>query len=66
MHNSTEKNNWPIVRVKTEDDLSLFGHFLEVPKSKCTVLHLHGTGGSFYWNSFYPKITKAVNQVGFS
>jgi pimeloyl-ACP methyl ester carboxylesterase len=40
--------------------------YSEVPNSEYTVLHLHGTGGSFYWNNFYPAISKEVNKARFS
>src|SRR3989344_4421041 len=60
------KNNWPIVKVITEDKVTLHGMYLESLKSEYTVLHLHGTGGSFYWNSFYPEIAKINKQIGFS
>lgn len=66
MPKNSNKTEWPIVKVTTEDDYILFGNYLEVSKSEYMVLHLHGTGGSFYSNSFYPEIAKAVNQAGFS
>src|SRR3989338_2290271 len=66
MEIKSKKTGWPIVKVTTKDSYTLFGYYSEVPKLTATVVHLHGTGGSFYWNAFYPEITKAVNQVGFS
>lgn len=66
MEIKSKKTGWPIVRVTTKDRYTLFGYYSEVPKSTITIVHLHGTGGSFYWNSFYPEIAEAVNKIGFS
>lgn len=58
--------NWPIVKTKTVDGLTLHGLFVNSNGSNTTVIHCHGTGGSFYWNDFYPFIATSLQQIGIS
>lgn len=56
---------YPIVKVKTEDDVELFGYFSEPEMdSKILKLHIHGTAGSFYFNNFYPYLLESTHKLG--
>ena len=49
--------NYPIVKVKTVDQLDLYG-FLAEPESgikNFIIIHIHGTGGNFFCNDFYEE-----------
>ncbi len=49
--------NYPIVKVKTKDQLNLYG-FLAEPESgikNSIIIHIHGTGGNFFGNDFYEE-----------
>ncbi len=56
---------YPIVKTKTTDGIILHG-FLSEPASptKILKLHLHGTAGNFYWNEFYPHLSKSAYNLG--
>lgn len=56
---------YPIVKVKTKDELNLHGLLTE-PKepTKTIVLHLHGSSGNFYGNSYFEELTLAVIDLG--
>lgn len=58
---------YPIVKVKTNDGLELHGLLTE-PKviSKTIVIHIHGSSGSFYGNSYFEKLTNSVVDLGIS
>lgn len=58
---------YPIVNVITSDGLLLHGLFTE-PKSHSDtiVIHIHGTSGNFYWNSFYEPLTNSAIALGVS
>lgn len=55
-----------IIKAKTRDNVILHALYSPAKESKTAVLHTHGTGGSFYWNNFYPFITKTVNESGWT
>lgn len=56
---------YPIVQIKTKDNLNLHGLFLEAPKSKTIFLHTHGTAGNFYEEDFTEILSKKFleNQI---
>jgi alpha/beta superfamily hydrolase len=57
--------NYPIVNVKTEDELTLHGILTEpVNPAKTIVIHIHGSSGNFYWNSYFELLTKSVVDLG--
>lgn len=59
--------SYPIVKVTTRDGITLHGLLSEPKiKSKNIVIHIHGSGGSFYWNDFYPFIAKSINDLNYS
>jgi pimeloyl-ACP methyl ester carboxylesterase len=57
-------SNYPIVKVKTTDGLTLHG-LLSTPdkSSKTIVIHLHGTSGNFFFNEFYEGLIKSANKL---
>lgn len=59
--------DYPIVKVITSDGLELHGLLTE-PKviSKTIVIHIHGSSGSFYGNSYFEKLTNSVVGLGIS
>lgn len=59
-------NIWPIVKTKTVDGLTLHGLFVDSNGSNTTIVHCHGTGGSFYWNDFYSSIAIALQKLKIS
>lgn len=56
--------NFPIVKVTTQDGLVLHG-MLSEPKTKSEdiLIHIHGSAGNFYQNSFYPFISEMANGI---
>src|SRR5579885_657205 len=57
--------NYPIVYVKTKDNLKLHGLLTEPSEpSKTIVIHLHGSSGNFYGNSYFGELTKSVVDLG--
>ena len=59
------QTNVTLVQTETADKLVLNG-ILSIPNknSKNIVLHIHGTSGSFYWNSFYSYLSKMSVDLG--
>jgi dienelactone hydrolase len=57
--------NYPIVKVKTKDKITLHGLLTE-PKnpSKTIVIHLHGSSGNFYGNAYFGLLTKSIVDLG--
>lgn len=56
---------YPIVNVATSDGLTLHGLLTEPSQpSKTIVLHIHGSGGNFYGNSYFEKLTSSVVDLG--
>ncbi len=56
---------YPIVNVKTPDGLTLHGILTEPSRpSKTIVLHIHGSSGSFYGNSYFELLTNSVIDLG--
>jgi pimeloyl-ACP methyl ester carboxylesterase len=59
---------YPIVKVKAKDGLTLHGLILKPQKEdkKFIIIHFHGTAGSFFWNDFCEEVTKSVISLGIS
>lgn len=58
---------YPIVKVKTEDDLLLHGLLTEASKSsKTIIIHIHGTSGNFFWNKYFEKLITIADELGLS
>jgi dipeptidyl aminopeptidase/acylaminoacyl peptidase len=56
---------YPIVKVKTPDGLTLHGLSTEPQKpAKTIVIHLHGSAGNFYGNSYFEQLTNSVIGLG--
>ena len=60
------QSKWPIVSVKTVDGYQFHGLYSPIKDAKCTLIHVHGTGGAFFWNKFHPTIVESVNAAGLS
>lgn len=48
---------YPIVSVKTSDDIVLHGFFYETDNKDEILIHIHGTAGNFYENMFVGEVT---------
>src|SRR3989344_2068099 len=57
---------YPIVQVKTPDDIWLFGLFLQSEGSKTIFLHTHGTASNFYEEYFIETLAKQLVASGIS
>ncbi|HCM81915.1 MAG: Alpha/beta hydrolase fold protein [Microgenomates group bacterium GW2011_GWC1_43_11] len=58
---------YPIVHVVTKDTLPLYGLYLKAQKkSNRIIVHIHGTSGNFYGNTFYPYIADVAYKNNFS
>lgn len=57
--------NYPLVKVKTSDDLDLGGILFEPEDKnlKTIKIHVPGDGGSFFWSGYYPYLAESsINQ----
>jgi pimeloyl-ACP methyl ester carboxylesterase len=54
-----------LVKIKTRDDLTLFG-FLTKPNSssKTAIVNIHGTSGNFYWDDFFEPLENMASELG--
>ncbi|MEK9158537.1 MAG: hypothetical protein AAB673_00900, partial [Patescibacteria group bacterium] len=57
---------YPIVQVKTKDDLWLYGLFLEAPKSETVLINVHGTASNFYEEYFIEVLSEKLIEKGAS
>lgn len=58
---------YPIVKVKTEDGLEFHGQLGKPKKlSDGIIIHIPGSAGSFYWNSFYPFLFGMAGELGYA
>lgn len=56
---------YPIVSIKTKDGLKLHGLLIEPTQpSKTILIHLHGSSGNFYGNSYFEELTNSVVDLG--
>ena len=58
--------NYPIVHVKTADDLTLYGLFLEAPNSNTIFINTHGAASNFYEETFIEVFAKRFVSSGIS
>lgn len=58
--------SYPIVHVKTKDDKTLFGLFLESSQTKTIFIHTHGTASNFYEEYFVELLSKKMVEKGIS
>lgn len=58
---------YPIVRVTTQDRYIFHGLLSESKKqTDKIIIHIHGSGGNFYYNDFYPYISRTVNEEDYA
>ena len=59
--------NYPVVSVKTKDGIDLEGLFFE-PENHTDLIkiHIHGTSGSFFFNTYYEKLINSSLELGIS
>lgn len=57
---------YPIVKIKTKDNLTLFGLLTESRKSKTILINIHGTASGFYIEEFEGSFTEKLPQMGIS
>lgn len=57
-----------IVKVKTNDGLTLHGLLSEakVNPKKIITIHIHGTSGNFYWSNFFNQLTQLALNLKIS
>ncbi|KKQ78233.1 MAG: hypothetical protein A3A96_00915 [Candidatus Zambryskibacteria bacterium RIFCSPLOWO2_01_FULL_39_39] len=58
--------NYPIVQIKTPDNLWLHALHLRVPNSKTIFLNIHGTASNFYEEYFIEVLTEKLAHQGIS
>ena len=57
----------PLVKVVTSDRYPLHGLLLKpAKKTKTIIIHMHGSAGNFYQNTFYPFLFEMANDLGVS
>lgn len=54
--------DYPIVEVKTSDNITLHGMFFQPMKSETVYLHIHGTGSSFFCETFQPALIQYLSE----
>lgn len=57
---------YPIVQVKTRDDLRLYGLYLRAPKSDTIFINIHGTASNFYEEYFIEVLADKLLTQGIS
>jgi hypothetical protein len=57
---------YPIVQVKTADNLWLHGFFLKASESKTVFINIHGTASNFYEEYFIEMMTEKFLEAGIS
>src|SRR6185436_14784649 len=57
---------YPIVQIKTKDNLWLHGLFIEAPQSKTVFINIHGTASNFYEEDFIETIAEKLVPAGIS
>lgn len=58
--------NYPIVKVKTPDNFTLFGFLAEADKKGTILINIHGTGSCFYAEEFESKFIERLPNLGVS
>lgn len=58
---------FPIVKTTTQDGYLLHGLFIEPTNSTNNIIiHIHGSGGNFYWNTFHQYYAEMANILQYS
>lgn len=57
---------YPIVEVKTEDEIVLHGLLRESPRSRKIVINIHGSASNFYEEPFIKEMATIFPEEGFS
>lgn len=57
---------YPIVKVKTPDNLSLFGLLAEANSTKTILINIHGTASAFYVEEFEEEFVKTLPEKDIS
>lgn len=58
--------DYPIVNVKTPDDIRLFGFLAETNKKDIILINIHGTGSCFYAEEFESEFIERLPNLGVS
>ncbi len=58
--------NYPIVQIKTKDDVCLYALFLRPEESDTVFINIHGTGSNFYEEDFIEVMSKKFFGIGIS
>ncbi|MFZ3301776.1 MAG: DUF1749 domain-containing protein [Microgenomates group bacterium] len=58
--------NYPIVKVKTSDDIALFGFLSETSKKDTILINIHGTGSCFYAEEFEGEFVERLPKLDIS
>ncbi len=58
--------NYPIVQIETQDNLCLYGLFLEAQNSENIFINIHGTASNFYEENFIEVFSKYFTENGIS
>ncbi len=58
--------DYPIIEVKTKDDIPLYGLYSKAPNSKTVLINIHGTASNFYENYYMQPLTKAALKQNIS
>lgn len=57
---------YPIVKIKTPDDIALFGYLVESEKKDTILINIHGTGSCFYAEEFESEFIERLPSLGIS
>lgn len=58
--------DYPIVKVKTPDDFTLFGFLAEANEKDTILINIHGTGSCFYAEEFEGEFIERLPKLGVS
>jgi len=58
--------NYPIVKIKTPDDITLFGFLAESETKETILINIHGTGSCFYAEEFESEFIERLPKKGIS
>lgn len=57
---------YPIVKIKTPDNIALFGYLAESEKKDTILINIHGTGSCFYAEEFESEFIERLPNLGVS
>lgn len=58
--------DYPIVKIKTPDNITLFGMLTESAKKETILINIHGTASCFYIEEFEGEFAKRLPDIGVS